>query len=150
MPWIAYERITVNYLPGKVGRVHGHSLSRETSDKGVIRGEKRRRKGGGDRGRRETRDKYKDKWRRKQRRTRWYRGVSSRSKRTTAELDLLSSDLGLHSSSTTTTGIEADIGLGLENLPADAPSPRLPLVATVTAPVNEREASTGTGGERGR
>jgi hypothetical protein len=136
MPWIAYERITVDYLPGKVGRVHGHALSRETSGKGV-RDERRR---GGDSRRRETRDRR----RRKQRRSRvdrgdgdekiasWYKGVSSRSKGTSAELDLLSSDLGLHSSSTTTTGI----GLGLENLPADAASPRSPLV---TAPVKERE-----------
>jgi hypothetical protein len=144
MPWIAYERITVDYLPGKVGRVHGHALSRETSSKGV-RDERRR---GGDRRRRETRDRNRNKGRRKQRRTRvdrgdgdkkvasWYKGVSSRSKRTSAELDLLSSDLGLHSSLTTTTGIGAAIGLGLENLPA---SPRSPLVATVTTPVKERE-----------
>ena len=148
MPWIAYERITVDYLPGKIGRVHGHALSRETSGKGV-RGERRRRDGDGRR--RETRDRHKDKWRRKPKRTRadrgdgderiasWYRGVSSRSKRTSAELDLLSSDLGLHSSSTTTTGTGAAMGLGLENLPAGAASPRSPLVSTVTAPGNERE-----------
>lgn len=149
MPWIAYERITVDYLPGKVGRVHGHALSRETSGKGV-RDERRRR--GGDKRRRETREKYTDRWRRNQRRIRvgrgdhgdekiasWYKGVSSRSKRTSAELDLLSSDLGLHSSPTTTTGIGAAIGLGLENLPADAASPMSPLVATVAAPVKERE-----------
>jgi hypothetical protein len=33
-PWITYERIAVDYLPGKVGRVHGHALSRETNVKG--------------------------------------------------------------------------------------------------------------------
>ena len=146
MPWIAYERITVDYLPRKVGRVHAHALSRETSAKGV-RDERRRRSGDGRR--RETRDRYRDKWRRKQRRTRvdrgdgdakiasWYKGVPSRSKRTSAELDLLSSDLGLHSSSTTTTGDGAPIGLGLEILPADASSPRPPLAATATAPVKK-------------
>ena len=147
MPWIAYERITVDYLPGKVGRVHGHALSRETSVRGV-RDERRRK--GGDRRRKETRDKYRDRWRRKQRRTRigrgdgdekiasWYKGVSSQTKKTSAELDLLSSDLGLHSSSTTTTGVGAASGLGLENLSVDAASPMSPLVATV-APVKQRE-----------
>ena len=147
MPWIAYERITVDYLPGKVGRVHGHALSRETSSKGV-RDERKRR--GGDGQRRETRGRqHTDISRRKHRKHRrrgdgdekiasWYKGVSSRSKRTSAELDLLSSDSGLHSLPTTTTSIGATIGLGLENLPADAASPT-PLVATVTAPVKERE-----------
>ena len=149
MPWIAYERITVDYFPRKVGRVHGHTLSRETSAKGV----KDERKGGdGDRRKRETKGGHRDKWGRKQRRTRagrrdgdekiasWYKGVSSfRTKRTSAELDLLSSDLGSHSSPTTTTGIGATIGLGLENLPDDAASPRSsPPVAAVTAPLKER------------
>lgn len=147
MPWIAHERITVDYLPGKVGRVHGHALSRETSVRGV-RDERRRK--GGDRRRKETRDKYRDRWRRKQRRTRvdrgdgdekiasWYKGVSSHSKKASAELDLLSSDLGLNSPSTT-TGIGASNGLGLEYLPADdSASPTSPLVATVS-PAKQRE-----------
>ena len=62
---------------GKVGRVHVHTLSRETS-KG-IRDDRRR----GGRRRRETMDR--DKWRRKQR---THVGISSRSKRTSAEIDL--------------------------------------------------------------
>ena len=52
MPWIAHERITVDYLPGKVGRVHGHALSRETSVKGVQ--EERKRRSGDRRRRKET------------------------------------------------------------------------------------------------
>ena len=56
-----------------------------------------------------------------------------------AQLDLLSSDLGLHSSSTTTTTTGEAIGLGLENLSADAAPPRSPVVATDTDPVKERE-----------
>ena len=140
MPWIAYERITVDYLPGKVGRVHGHALSRETSVSVVRDASRRRRRsggggGGGDRQRKETRDKRRDRWRRKQRRTRaddekiasWYKSVSPSSQKTSAEL---------HSSSTTTGAIE----LGLEILPADAASPRSPHTdSIVTSSVKERE-----------
>jgi hypothetical protein len=41
-PWIAYEWITVGYLPGKVGHIHGHSLGCETNVKGVTEERKRR------------------------------------------------------------------------------------------------------------
>ena len=123
MPWIAYERITVDYLPGKVGHVHGHALNRETS----VRNETKM--GGADR-RKRQRDR--DERRKKERKPRvsrgdgdgrlvsWYKGVSSHSKRTTAELDLLASDLGSPSLPTTNTSLGAPIGLGLEISPVDA------------------------------
>ena len=150
MPWIAYERITVDYLPGKVGRVHGHGLSREASGRRVRDERKVRRSG--DRRKRGKKDRDRDGVRRrKERRTRanrydegrlvsWYKGVSSRSKKTRVELDLLNSDLGSHSSPTTITSLEAAVGLGLENLPDDAASPGLTANANSAAVKVEKSA----------
>jgi len=138
MPWIAYERITVDYLPGKVGRVHGHALSREVSGRRVGdgkrgEGDRRRKRGTKDfRERERRREAERERRRRKEGRSRgrghgngkpvsWYQAVLSRSRRTSAELDLLGSDLGSHSSPTTTS-LGAAIGLGLQNLPVDAAS----------------------------
>ena len=54
MPWIAYEKITVDYLAGKVKCVHGHALSREASDRRVRN--ERKVTGSGDRWRRGKKD----------------------------------------------------------------------------------------------
>ena len=152
MPWIAYERITVDYLPGKVRRPHGHALGREMSGRVI---NERRRRSGGDRRRRETNDR--DRRRKKEGRRRihsgrdgklvsWYKDVPSRSRRAGAELDLLSSELGSRSSPTTSLG--AATGLGLENISVDAASPRLAAITAAAAAVKvekiaEREQERG-------
>ena len=126
MPWISYRRITVDYLPGKVKRVHGHTLGREMSSRRARDNTRMR----------ETREREK---RSKDKRSRvglgdsdgnpisWYNAALSRSRRTNTGLDLLTSDLASSPVTTTRPGA-ATIGLGLENLSVDA-SPRLAAAA---------------------
>ena len=144
MPWISYGRITVDYLPGKVKHVHGHTLGRETSSRRAsarTRADEKRM--------RETREREK---RRKDKRSRvgrgdsdgnpisWYNTALSHSRRTNnTGLDLLTSDLASSPATTTRRGA-ASIGLGLENLSVDAAaSPRLAAAAGEVGNPVERE-----------
>ena len=139
MPWIAYGRVTIDYLPGKFGRVHAHALSRQTSGR-EVRGERRRKE--------TTRDKNGDMRRKESRRARagrgdgdrkplsWYNTALSRSQ---AELDLLGSNRGSRSPPTATNSLGATIGLGLEISPADAASPRLATAADMSVKKSAQE-----------
>jgi len=147
MPWIAYEKITVDYLPGKVGRVHGHGLSREK--RGRLARHERKIRRGGDR-------QVRDGRRRKDRNIRvsrgdgdgrnvsWYKGHS---KSTSAELDLLTSDLG---SQSTTNILGAAIGLGLEILPTDAATAALKDGNSADRKRRQREPKENLGDKQGR
>lgn len=153
MPWVAYERITVDYFPRKIARrVHGHTLGREKNSKGgkEEKGDRRRREAMDTRERAREREKERERERRRRKererdhgdygkRASWYKAVLSRSRRTSTQLDLLNSDLGSNSSPITPTSLGAAIGLELKNLPVDAASPRLAAASAAAATMKSAE-----------